>query len=382
MVLNQQGHQLKIIKVNYLFLVCKKLDSKGLIKLNIYYFANQVYQFSNALPIFRIVGGVLIINKVKKLFQTKQYLRGLNTPINRRTFLNTPPILWRDINDLTDLKGIIISLSTTSINCDHLKCKTIFIGHGTGDKKYGANGKILEGYDYHFISGPKHLEKLRDLNIKIPEKKLIKIGNLRFDDYLNNKIDRDKQFERLGIVDRSRKNVLYAPTWRWGGGTFKTYVYQFTQEITQEYNLINRPHHHDRRYLPRIKLWAKLNGIKHVYFSNPAHLKKCDTMHDFVISDILISDTSSILYEYLITRKPIIVVQSNFKDLHHMPDHMNIMKHVSIYDGCQKILDLINENLTDQKHEDKFNELLNNCFYFNDGKSVDRALNFIKSISE
>ena len=29
----------------------------------------------------------------------------------------------------------------------------------------------------------------------------------------------------------------------------------------------------------------------------------------------------------------------------------------------------------------KYDELLNNCFYFNDGKSIDRAVEFIKSIS-
>jgi CDP-ribitol ribitolphosphotransferase len=349
--------------------------------VNIYYFANQVYQFSNALPLFREVGGTLIVHKLKKFLQIKQYLRGLNIPGNNRTFLNTPPVLWQDLNELTDLRGIIISLSTTAINCNHTRCKTIFIGHGAGDKKYGSNGKILEGYDFHFITGPKHLEKLKDLDIDIPEEKLIKTGNLRFDDYLNNKIDREKEFKRLGIIDRSRKNVLYAPTWRWGGGTFKTYIYQFAQQITQKFNMVVRPHHHDRRYIPRLRLWAKLHGIKHIYFSNPANLKKCDTMHNFVVSDIMISDTSSILYEYLVTRKPIIVIQNKFTDLHHMPDHLNIMKHVSIYDGTQKILKLIAENLTDQTNQDKYDRLLQNCYYFNDGKSVDRALNFIKSIT-
>ncbi|HEX9975520.1 MAG TPA: CDP-glycerol glycerophosphotransferase family protein [bacterium] len=349
--------------------------------MNVYYFANQVYQFSNALPIFREIGGTLIIHKLKKLLQTKQYLRGLNIPGNRRTFLNTPPILWRDLKELTDLRGIIISLSTTSINCDHSKCKMIFIGHGSGDKKYGADGKILEGYDFHFLSGPKHLEKLKDLQISIPEARLIKIGNMRFDDYLNQKIDRNKECERLGIVDRDRKNVLYAPTWRWGGGTFKTYIHQFAQVITQKYNLIVRPHHHDRRYIPRIRLWAKFHGIKHIYFSNPANIKKCDTMHDFVVSDIMISDTSSILYEYLITRQPIIAIRTDFKDLHRMPDEMNIMKYTTVYDGSQNILELIDENLKNQNYKDDYEKLLHNCFYFNDGKSAERALTFIKSIS-
>jgi hypothetical protein len=348
--------------------------------VNVYYFANQVYQFSNALPLYRKIGGKLIIHNVKKFLQVKQYLGGLNQSPGHKTFLKTPPVLWRDINKLNDLEGILLSLSATAINCNHKKCKTIFIGHGVGDKKYGSGGKIFRNYDYHFISGPKHLEKLKDLNIRIPLGRLIKIGNLRFDDYLNHKIDKQKELDRLGIVERKRKNVLYAPTWRWGGGTLKRYIYRFAHEITKEFNLIIRPHHHERRYLPRLRCWMKLNGIKNVYFSNPSRLKKSDTMNDFAVSDILISDTSSILYEYLVTTNPIIIIKNEFTDFHHMPDKLNIMKHVSIFEGTQDIIKLIEQNLENEKDKKKYLELLNHCFYFNDGKSVDRALAFIKSL--
>jgi CDP-glycerol glycerophosphotransferase (TagB/SpsB family) len=347
---------------------------------NIYYFANQVYQFSNALPLYREIGGKLILNRVKKLLQVKQYLRGLNRFPHEKTFLKTPSVTWNNISRTNNLEGIIISLSATEIECDHQRCKTLFIGHGAGDKKYGSGGDVLKDYDYHFISGAKHLEKLKDSNISIPEERLIKIGNLRFDDYVNNKINKEHELDRLGIVDRRRKNVLYAPTWRWGGGTFKKLVHQFAREITSKYNLIIRPHHHDRRYLPQLRWWAKKNGIKHVYFSNPAWLKKCDTMNDFMVSDILISDTSSILYEYLVTTKPIIVIKNDFQDLHNMPDKLNIMKHVTLYDGSQDITELIQQDLADKNNQKKYSELLNDCFYFNDGKSVQRALDFINSI--
>ncbi len=33
-----------------------------------------------------------------------------------------------------------------------------------GTREYGGNAKDLESFDYHFISGPKHMQKLRDLN--------------------------------------------------------------------------------------------------------------------------------------------------------------------------------------------------------------------------
>jgi len=350
--------------------------------LNIYYYANQIYQFSNALPLYRKLGGSLLIPKMlKKYFMVKLYMKNINIFPEVNTFLNTPPILRRDRKNIYEMTGVILSLSNATINSDSKKCKTIFIGHGTGDKKFGSSAHILEGYDYHFISGSKHLHKLRDVGLNIPAEKLIKIGNLRFDDYVNNTINRDKEMERLGIKDRERKNILYAPTWRWGNGTIKKYARFFAQEITKKYNLIIRPHHHDRRYLPQLMLWAKLNGIKHVYFSNPADLIHCETMNDFVVSDLMISDTSSILYEYLITGNPIIVVLTDFDDLHHMPDDMNIMKHTAIFDGRQNINEIIADSFSNlDLKRSEYKKILSNCFYFNDGKSVERAINFIDSI--
>ena len=348
--------------------------------MKIYYFANQIYQFSYALPIYQKAKGLFIAKSMKRIFQFKKHLRNANTLKDVKTFLNTPPFIKCALKNIHNLEGVVISLSNAAINSGPKNNKTIFLGHGTGDKPYGPNVELLKGYDYHFISGPKHLEKLQDVGLNIPEEKLIKIGNPRFDDYINNKIDKEKELNRLGIVDRSRKNVLYAPTWKWGDGTLHRYVYKFSRELTNKYNLIVRPHSHDRKYIPKIKMWTKLNRIKHVYFSNPAELVKSDTMNDFMVSDILISDTSSILYEYLITHKPIIVAKNEYKELHNMPHEMNIMNYVTIYDGSQYILKLIEDNFINQKYKAELDHLLSNCFYFNDGKSTERAVEFIKAL--
>lgn len=347
----------------------------------LYYFSNRIYQISNALPLHNAIGGYLLLKNRGRFLQYKYFFRNTNRQKNIRTFLNTPASIVYNMKRDGVLDGVIISMSNSSLIHDSSRCKTIFIGHGTGDKKYGGNVNSLETYDYHFISGLKHLEKIKDVGLNIPERQLIKIGNMRFDDYINEKIDREKELDRVGIIDRKRKNILFAPTWRWGDGTFHKYVYKFAKEITREHNLIVRPHYHDRKYLLRVKLWAKLNRIKHVYFSNPANVGKSDTMEDFMISDLMISDTSSILYEYLVTRKPIIVAQTDYADLHNMPDELNIMRYVNHYYEDQNILKLVNENLkknTDQK--DKMDWLLHQCFYFNDGKSVQRAGDFINSL--
>ena len=231
--------------------------------MKIYYFANQIYQYSYTLPIYRQLGGTFIVKSLKRYLQFKKYLKESNTHPEIKTFMNTPPVKMVLMSRIAKLKGIVISASNAPIHSDKKKCITIFVGHGTGDKKYGPNVQYLENYDYHFISGPKHLEKLQDVGLNIPEERLVKIGNPRFDDYINNRINRLTELDRLGISDRTRKNVLYAPTWKWGNGTLLRYVYPFARTISKKYNLIIRPHHHDRRYIPEIKK-VKFQDLKYL----------------------------------------------------------------------------------------------------------------------
>ena len=347
---------------------------------NIYFFANQVYQYGHAKPIYDAAGGVFIVNKLNRAIRFKYYLRNTEEP-SKGGFLRAPNLIIKPKGEVYDLEGIVISGSNTEIKHDKAKSKSIFIGHGAGDKKFGGSGNTLETYDYHFVSGPKHIHKQKDMDIHISENKLIKIGYPKFDDYVNNKIDKEKYLDYLGIKERNRKNILYAPTWRWGNGTLKKYGKKFIKELDKDFNLIIRPHFHDREKIIKLKLWAKYYGFKNVYFSNPAKIIKNNTMNDFAISDLMISDTSSIIYEYLITKKPIIIANNDYDQLHNMPDELSVLSIAKSYDGNKTdIRDLILEDLENEKLVDIYGEMLNNCFYFNDGNSTKRSVDFIQSI--
>ena len=346
---------------------------------NIYFFANQVYQYGHAKPIYDKTGGVFVVNKLNRALRFKYYLR--NTEITGGGIFKAPKVLKKPKNEVYDLEGVIISGSNSEIKHDKNKSISIFIGHGAGDKKFGGSGNTLETYDYHFVSGPKHIHKQKDMDIHIPEEKLIKIGYPKFDDYINGRIDKEKYYDFLNIKDKKRRNILYAPTWKWGNGTLEKYGKRFIKELDKSYNLIIRPHFHDRGKIKLLKLWATYNGYKNVYFSNPAKIIENSTMNDFAISDLMISDTSSIIYEYLVTKKPIIIANNDYDQLHNMPDEMSVLSIAKNYDGEKSdICDMVAEDLNNPNLVNLYNEMLNNCFYFNDGKSTQRAVDFIQSI--
>ena len=96
-------------------------------------------------------------------------------------------------------------------------------------------------------------------------------------------------------------------------------------------------------------MWAKYHGIKNVYFSNPAKIIKNSTMNDFAISDLMISDTSSIIYEYLITKKPIIIANNDYDQLHNMPDDLSVLSIAKSYDGEKSsINEIVKSDLEDK----------------------------------
>jgi len=354
--------------------------------MKVYYYANSIYQFAYALPVYRRIGGTFIVKSVKKFIQFKRYMRNI-AAFGESNFLNTPGVILKKRSELNKLSGLLFFLSNSIIPFhDYPNCITVFHEHGTSDKKYSGGLSIgrnkLSTYDYILLSGPKNRERFKDIGLNMPENKLIKTGGLRFDDYVKGTICRNKESDRIGIQDRSRKNVLYAPTWRFGNGTLRKYVVRFAREITKKHNLIIRPHNHDRKYGAFIYTLLKARGVKHLYYSNPINLIQNDTFHDFVVSDLMISDISSVIYEYLITGKPMIIINNEFQQRHTMPDNMNIMAHVDVFNGTQNILAMIDENLESHKYEKEYKKLLCSCFYSTDGDCINKLVSFLNYLKK
>ena len=359
--------------------------------MNIYYFANQIYQLSYAMPFYRILGGTIIVNSHSKYLKTYIHLKGM-AEFNENTLLKTPKIIVRKNGEMTDLSGIILSFSNYWINRDPKICTIIFHEHGASDKRIGSNLKSqplekLKNFDYIFLMSPKNEIKIKALansfNYSNPTdilRKCVKIHNLRFAEYLKKKELKPQILKNMGIKNCNRKTVLYAPTWRFGNGTLHKYFHRFAKEITKEYNLIIRPHFHDTKYIPIYKFWAMTHNIKNIYFSSPANLRKHDTFTDFIASDILLSDTSAVLYEYLITENPIIIIHPKYGKQVEMPDNLNIMKNSIIFNENDDICSLISKTLREKKYSRKYHQMYEDCFYTPQQTNVIKAIEFIKNI--
>lgn len=352
--------------------------------MEIYYIANSIYQFAYAFPLFNECEGTFVVTSKKKLGHFNRYVKKLiatNKSIKDRKI---PRVILIDREKLHQLEGILVFFAN-SINPkqDYSKSITCFYEHGTSDKKYEGGNSIavqkLNKYDYLLLSGPKNKHRLVDTNVSRNEINLIETGCLRFDAYIEGNYTREKTAKILKIKDQNKKNILYAPTWKFGNGTFKKYATHLIDELTEDYNLILRPHYHDRKYGRFLYWYAKLKGKKNVYFSHPEDVLNHDTYAAFAVSDLLISDISSVIYEYLITQNPIILIDNNFEHRHSMPKEIDIQQHVSTYKKGDGLKQLIKENLDNNQHS-KYKKLLENCFYKTDGGAVRALAQFLLSL--
>ncbi len=354
--------------------------------MKIYYYAKYVYQFSHALPLYEKVKGTFVVKDVLTYIRFKKFLRFMAAH-HEKNFLNTPEIIICPRAKLKNLPaGILIFFANAILpEYDYSNLKTVFYEHGSSDKKYSEGRPIgaekIKKYDHIFLWGLKNRQKILDLDIILPEEKLIEIGGFRFDKYLDNEKLKNEQIKRLKIKNPNRKTILYAPTWRFGKGTLMRFGKYFASEITKKYNLIIRPHSHERNYGQMIYFFSKLKGIKNLYFSQPANIVKRDIIYDFAVSDMLIGDVSSVVYEYLITKKPILLVDNQYEKKHYMSEMLNLWEHTEHFKEGMDINTVIKKSF-EAEYGVLFNDILNYCFYSVNESAVDKAANFIKNISE
>ena len=355
--------------------------------LPLYFVANSVYQLAYALPLYKQLGGTFVVPSIKKAWHAKRFLKNLRVG-NPKGWRNTPPIRILKRSQWPTLRGVILFLSNSiDPQANYGNSITLFHEHGTSDKLYENGNAVaiskLKSYHSILLSGPKNKARIADIGCHIPDSQLFKSGCFRFDAYLNGAYDPLIEKKKLGIQDLNRPVVLYAPTWRFGDGTLSRLWKYFVDEITQHYSLIIRPHYHDRKYAYARYLWEQCKGTRHVYFSEPNNIAKHDTYAAFAASDLLISDMSSVLYEYTVTGKPIIVIRNGFKNRHRMPKEMDIMQHAHVYKMGAPILPMIsNALLNANQNRQAMLRLLEHCFYKPHSGATEATTQYIQQLRE
>ena len=189
----------------------------------------------------------------------------------------------------------------------------------------------------------------------------------------------DKDVERvkkaLGIENTNKKIILYAPTYR--GNQHESgvgYVYKeevnfekLQKELGEEFIILFRPHY----FVANAFDFEKYKGF--VY-----NVSTIDDVNDlYIIADILITDYSSVFFDYANLKRPIIF---HMYDLEHYRDESNGF-YLSLDELPGKITrtddELIEEIIRISKkfsYDKKYNNFNKKFNYLDDGQATKRVL--------
>ena len=271
--------------------------------------------------------------------------------------------------------------------------------HGTPLKKLGFDIKVEEGNSmnsikdihykyqvdskkYTYLLSPSAFctEKFTSaFNLKAVGKEdiIIEKGYPR-NDYLVNYHQSDIERVKKALnLPSDKKIILYAPTWRDNqhqsglGYTYKTEVDfdRLRKELGDEYVILFRAHYF---------VANKFDFSKYAGFVYNASLY--DDINDlYIISDILITDYSSVFFDYSILKRPIIYYMYDLQEYQQVLRDFYISldelpgKIVETEDALLEAIGNVDALTYDEKYK-KFNDTYT---YLDDGKAAERVVKFV-----
>jgi CDP-glycerol glycerophosphotransferase (TagB/SpsB family) len=148
---------------------------------------------------------------------------------------------------------------------------------------------------------------------------IYEIGFPKLDNVLSDKIQKTELL-KLRNFSLSKKTILYAPSWDEGLSLkrFGLQIMNTLVRLSDEFNLIIRPHpvlltregsDEFEFYTGGIDWLTLLNKYKNV--NNLYISTDLDSNYDLVCADLLISDVSSITWDFLLLGKPVLLYSSD-----------------------------------------------------------------------
>lgn len=176
--------------------------------------------------------------------------------------------------------------------------KTALIMHGLGPKSAYYNASSFD-IQYRFVESKVRSEKLQEM---YPNKTFITTGYTKLDPLINQQVQ-PFNLEAIGL-DPSKKTLLYSPTFY--PSTIENFPSDWPEQFAN-YNILIKPHYFSlvkSAYKKQRKLFEQWKQYPNVYFARSDEQSLLPFM---ATADLMISETSSALFEFMALNKPVIV---------------------------------------------------------------------------
>lgn len=235
------------------------------------------------------------------------------------------------------------------------------IFHGLAGEKKG-HFRIRQYFDLYLTQGPYFTDTFNNLKALHKDFDVIETGWPKLDIYSKNKTIHNAYKAELLQLHKAKKIILYAPT--------------FSPKLTSAPYLLDKLKllAMNKDYLILLKFhplmeeeWVKNYKELAKNTANIIFQSENDVTKFLLISDVLVSDTSSVIYEFILLDKPVITFNSISN---------NILWENST--NFSKLTLLVETTITNDSFQKNRNEIIANYHPYNDGKS---ALRMVEAVT-
>ncbi|OFX22147.1 MAG: CDP-glycerol--glycerophosphate glycerophosphotransferase [Bacteroidetes bacterium GWA2_31_9b] len=317
------------------------------------------------------------------LFCKNPYAFGILKPLNDELLLRGMPVLWyipkeilahfpykescvftSEIKEVADFDNDVIIVPGNEVP-HYLKGLKVQIFHGLAGEKKG-HFRIRHYFDLYLTQGPYFTDRFIQLAKKFKDFEVIETGWSKLDSLFNQKDSFTKEKDQLLSESGTEKIILYAPTF----SPSLTSAIELKNEILKiadEKKLVLIKFHDlmNKKIVDEYKVLIKNN-------SNIRIVEDNNITKYLILSDLMISDTSSVVYEFLLLNKPVITYRSNSEHIHWQ----NITKSNELCSSVENVF-------VDDTFENERKWIIENYHPYTDGLSskrvVDTLITYLKS---
>ena len=239
----------------------------------------------------------------------------------------------------------------------YLRGLKVQIFHGLAGEKKG-HFRIRHYFDLYLTQGPYFTDRFNDLKKKYKNFEVIETGWPKLDIY-------GKESEKYSSEKESRlkdhgasKIILYAPTFS-PSLTSAPHLLSEVEQLAENKEFLVLVKFHDLMAAEVIEQYKSLaEKTDNIIIEEESNIVKF-----LLMADLLISDTSSVVYEFLLLDKPVVTFKNNSKNIK--------------WEDSETYTDLasiVQSNLEKDKFREGRKEIIDNYHPYQDGRSAERMV--------
>ena len=233
--------------------------------------------------------------------------------------------------------------------------------HGLAGEKKG-HFRIRNYFDLYLTQGPYFTRRFSKAASKHRDFSVVETGWPKLDVYGKelHKYDSDKLI--LLKKSKAKKIILYAPTFS-PSLTSASHLFTQIEKLAKSKEYLILIKFHDLMAADLIDSYKKLS----MSFENVLFIEERNIIKYLLISDLMISDTSSVVYEFLLLDKPVITFKNN--SLAIKWDNQLLFK---------GLVNRVAENLLEDPFKQQRLEILKEYHPYTDGNSAKRMVEAVE----